>query len=167
VHSRNGFTARDNWVGVAATEMSRARRDIGGDYFTVAFDVVDNRPKALAPAMTADGGAGLVRAPYTVQVQLRTSCIGCQKNGFAVTSVMVQQPGTYSVRLPCPAQRTVGTVSLEMKDGRNFFFSDTFTVSFHMHVYRLLKWLLALPFLLMSLALVNLGAQKNGAALPE
>lgn len=167
VHSRNGFTARDNWVGVAATETSRARRDIGGDYFTVTFDVVDNRPKAFSPAVTAEGGPGSVRAPYTVQVELHATCNGCKKNGFATTSMVAPQPGTYSVRLPCPVQRTVGTVSLEMKDGRNFFFSDTFTVSFHMHVYRLLKWLLALPFLLMSLALVNLGAQKNGAALPE
>jgi hypothetical protein len=72
-------------------------------------------------------------------------------------------PGTYALSLPCPRQRQRGTIVLRMTDARMFSFTDSFAVSFHMHVYRMLKWLLALPFLGMVLAAVSVNVWENVA----
>jgi hypothetical protein len=57
------------------------------------------------------------------------------------------QPGVYKVKLPCVPVRTLGTVMLEMVDKNGLYFSDEFALTFHLHYYRLLKWLIVFPLL--------------------
>lgn len=62
--------------------------------------------------------------------------------------------------------RTTGTVLVEMVDRNGLYFSDEFSLTFHMHYYKLLKWLLFLPLLGMFGLLVILRPQE-GAPLPS
>ena len=43
-----------------------------------------------------------------------------------------------------------------MRDDHQLLFVDEFALSFHMHFYRLLKWLLAAPFAAAAIALLAL-----------
>lgn len=57
--------------------------------------------------------------------------------------------------------RTMGTVLVEMVDRNGLYFSDDFSLTFHMHYYKLLKWLLVLPMLGMFGVLVILHPQGS------
>jgi len=76
------------------------------------------------------------------------------------------QAGVYKVNLPCVPVRTVGTVLVEMVDKNGLYFSDEFPLMFHMHYYRLLKWLLVLPLLGMAGVLLVTQPQDS-APLPS
>lgn len=43
---------------------------------------------------------------------------------------------------------------VEMLDEHKSYFSDEFSMSFHMHFYRIIKWILVLPLVAMLSALV-------------
>ena len=66
------------------------------------------------------------------------------------------RPGVYTVELPCPKTRTTAGVRLEMTAPGGLRFEDNFSVSFHVHYYRLLKWMVALPFTFMVAAVLAL-----------
>lgn len=76
------------------------------------------------------------------------------------------KPGIYRVSLPCVSVRTTGTVVVEMVDRNGLYFSDEFALTFHMRYYRLLKWLILLPFLGMVSVLLLVHPQE-GAPLPS
>lgn len=76
------------------------------------------------------------------------------------------QPGTYKFKLPVVPVRTIGTVIVEMVDKNGLYFSDEFSLTFHMHYYKLFKWLLVLPMVGMFGLLVILRPQE-GAPLPS
>lgn len=52
---------------------------------------------------------------------------------------MYDLPGTYTVTIPCPKSRSTAIVRLELKDKNKRLFVDEFSLSFHMHWYKLLK----------------------------
>lgn len=57
-----------------------------------------------------------------------------------------------------------------MTDESKVLFTDSYSLSFHMHFYRLLKWMLLLPFTLMAaviLAMHPSAAAVRDAALPS
>lgn len=66
------------------------------------------------------------------------------------------RPGVYTVEIPCPKTRTTAGVRLEMATAGGLRFEDNFSVSFHVHYYRLLKWMVALPFTFMVAAVLAL-----------
>lgn len=74
--------------------------------------------------------------------------------------------GTHRVKLPTVSVRTGGTVLVEMVDKNGLYFSDDFSLTFHMYYYKLLKWLLVLPMLGMFGILVILRPQE-GMPLPS
>lgn len=77
-------------------------------------------------------------------------------------------PGTYALLLPCPLSRMHATITVEMVDARHMSFVDSYSVSFHMDVHRMLKWLLVLPFVAMALASLLLDSSgKSSSSLPE
>lgn len=76
------------------------------------------------------------------------------------------QPGVYKVKLPCVPVRTLGTVMLEMVDKSGLYFSDEFALTFHLHYYRLLKWLIVFPLLGMVGVLLVIQPQDS-APLPS
>lgn len=63
-------------------------------------------------------------------------------------------PGVYQVKVPCVSVRTTGSVLVEMVDKNGLYFSDEFSLTFHMRYYRLLKWLICLPFVGMVTLLI-------------
>ncbi len=52
-------------------------------------------------------------------------------------------------QLACPRTRSTATIHIEMADAHGLTLSDEFSLSFHLHFHRLLKWLVALPMLVM------------------
>ena len=83
-----------------------------------------------------------------------------------IESQYINEPGKHQFRLPCVPVRSSGTVILEMIDKNGFYFTDEFALSFHMHYYRLMKWMVALPMLGMFCILLWLHPE-TGAALPS
>lgn len=67
--------------------------------------------------------------------------------------------GVHRIKLPTVGVRTAGMVLVEMVDKNGIYFSDEFALTFHMHYYKLLKWLLVLPMLGMFAVLVILRPQ--------
>lgn len=79
---------------------------------------------------------------------------------------MVDKPGKQRVKLPTVPVRTTGTVIVEMVDRNGLFFSDEFSLTFHMNYHKLLKWLLVLPMLGMFGMIVVLRPRED-APLPS
>lgn len=69
-------------------------------------------------------------------------------------------PGKYRMKVPTVGVRTTGTIILEMVDSNGLYFSDEFSLTFHMYYYKLLKWLVILPMLGMFGILVILRPQE-------
>lgn len=69
-------------------------------------------------------------------------------------------PGKHRIKLPTVGVRTTGTVLVEMVDKNGLYFSDDFSLTFHMYYYKLLKWLLVLPMLGMFGVLLILRPQE-------
>lgn len=76
------------------------------------------------------------------------------------------RPGKQRIKLPTVPVRTTGTVMVEMVDKNGIYFSDEFSLTFHMHYYKLLKWLIVLPMIGMFGILVILRPQES-APLPS
>ena len=76
-------------------------------------------------------------------------------------------PGTYTLDVPCPRTRSTATVRIEMTDSHGIKLVDSFSLSFHMHFHRLLKWLVALPLLGSSLAILAMQRRVGGPVLPS
>lgn len=70
------------------------------------------------------------------------------------------RPGKHRIKLPTVGVRTTGTVLVEMVDKNGLYFSDDFSLTFHMYYYKLLKWLLVLPMLGMFGVLLILRPQE-------
>jgi hypothetical protein len=83
-----------------------------------------------------------------------------------IESRVIDEPGKHQFRMPCVPVRSSGMVVLEMTDKNGFYFSDEFSLTFHMHYYRLMKWMVALPMLGMFFILLWLHPE-TGAALPS
>lgn len=75
-------------------------------------------------------------------------------------SQIFERPGKYRIKLPTVGVRTTGTVLVEMVDKNGLYFTDEFSLTFHMYYYKLLKWLLVLPMLGMFGVLVILRPQE-------
>lgn len=71
-----------------------------------------------------------------------------------------KEPGKHRIKLPTVSVRTTGTVLVEMVDKNGLYFSDEFSLTFHMYYYKLLKWLLVLPMLGMFGVLMILRPQE-------
>lgn len=141
--------------GVFVTDATRAASEASGDAFIVQFTIVDSRPGAAkAAARVAAARQGGERAPppgpYTVVITLRVP--GLQP---AVTAASYAAAGTYSLALPVPRTRGHGLVTVRMQDAFGLASEDAYSVAFHVRYYRILKWLLVLPFTAMAVALAS------------
>ncbi|TVU44349.1 hypothetical protein EJB05_03785 [Eragrostis curvula] len=150
----NNAAYRYNREGIYVKHGSRTFRDEEGKHFWVEFEIVD---KYRVPYGN--------QAPYNVTVTLLVPG-NYQGDRRIVVSGMYQQPGKQRIMLPTVSVRTTGTVLVEMVDKNGLYFSDEFSLTFHMHYYKLLKWLVILPMLGMFGVLVILRPQE-GAPLPS
>ncbi|XP_062212885.1 protein DEFECTIVE IN EXINE FORMATION 1-like isoform X2 [Phragmites australis] len=151
---RNNAAYRYNREGIYVKRGSRTFRDEEGKHFWLEFEIVD---KYRVPYGN--------QAPYNVTVTLLVPG-NYQGDRRIVVNEVYHQPGKQRMKLPTVSVRTTGTVLLEMVDKNGFYFSDEFSLTFHMHYYKLLKWLVLLPMLGMFVVLVILRPQE-GAPLPS
>ncbi|KAG0468105.1 hypothetical protein HPP92_017433 [Vanilla planifolia] len=150
----NNPASRYDREGIYVLHTSRGFRDEEGKSFWVEFEIID---KYRVPS----GFQG----PYNVTLNLLVPG-NYQGERRIVVSHAYTQPGKQRVRLPTVPVRTTGTVVVEMVDRNGLRFFDEFSLTFHMHYYKLLKWLLLLPMLGMFGVLVLLRPQE-GAPLPS
>lgn len=151
---RNNAAYRYNRQGIYVKHGSRAFRDEEGKHFWVEFEIVD---KYRVPY----GNQG----PYNVTVTLLVPG-NYQGDRRIVVSQIYHEPGSQRMQLPTVPVRTTGTVLVEMVDKHGIHFSDEYSLTFHTHYYKLLKWLVVLPMLGMFCVLVILRPQE-GAPLPS
>eukprot|EP00884_Botryococcus_braunii_P005749 jgi/Botrbrau1/15175/Bobra.0149s0040.1 len=167
VQAGNGFVARDNWAGLYATGSSRAWRDVRGQSLQVRFTIVDKRP----PVVLASGSQrNATHGPYTVFVTLQGVGLKEMNSGDQPVIGMTdtfKEPGTYTIEIPCPRTRSTATVHLEMLDPNQLRWTDDFSISFHVHFHRLLKWLVAVPLTLCAAAVLAAPLQDISMSLPS
>ncbi|KAL3327308.1 hypothetical protein AABB24_035134 [Solanum stoloniferum] len=145
---RNNAAYRLDREGVYVTPSSRAFRDEEGKSFWVEIEIFD---KYRYPSGS--------QAPYNVTVSLLVPG-NYQGERTIKQNKIFNQPGKHRLMLPTVSVRTAGTVLVEMVDKNGLYFSDDFSLTFHFHYYKLLKWLLVLPMLGMFGMLVILRPQE-------
>ncbi|KAI6698390.1 hypothetical protein NL676_018509 [Syzygium grande] len=145
---RNNVANRYDRKGVYVSHSSRTFRDEEGKSFWVEIEIVD---KHRYPSG--------YQAPYNVTTTLLVPG-NYQGERRIRQNQTYDRPGKYRIKLPTVGVRTTGTVLVEMVDKNGLYFSDEFSLTFHMHYYKLLKWLLVLPMLAMFGILVILRPQE-------
>lgn len=145
---RNNVANRHDREGVYVSHSSRTFRDEEGKSFWVEFEIVD---KNRYPSG--------YQAPYNVTTTLLVPG-NYQGERRIRQNQIYDRPGKYRIKLPTVGVRTTGTVLVEMVDKNGLYFSDEFSLTFHMYYYKLLKWLLVLPMLVMFGILVILRPQE-------
>ncbi|GFY82313.1 defective in exine formation protein [Actinidia rufa] len=145
---RNNVGNRINREGIHVSQSSRAFRDEEGKSFWVEIEIVD---RYRVPSGS--------QAPYNVTTTLLVPG-NYQGERTIKQNQIFDHAGKYKIKLPTVGVRTTGTVLVEMTDKNGVYFSDEFSLTFHMYYYRLLKWLLVLPMLGMFGVLVILRPQE-------
>ncbi|XP_061344418.1 protein DEFECTIVE IN EXINE FORMATION 1 [Gastrolobium bilobum] len=146
---RNNVANRHSREGIYITHPSRAFRDEEGKSFWVEIEIVDNYRYPSG-----------YQGPYNVTITLLVPG-NYQGERTIKQNHTYYQPGKQRIKLPTVGVRTTGTVLVEMVDRNGLYFSDDFSLTFHMHYYKLLKWLLVLPMLGMFGVLVILRPQGS------
>ncbi|KAE8697722.1 Protein DEFECTIVE IN EXINE FORMATION 1 [Hibiscus syriacus] len=145
---RNNVANRYNREGVYVTHSSRIFRDEEGKNFWVEIEIVDKHRYPTG-----------FQAPYNVTTTLLVPG-NYQGERRIKQSQIFERPGKYRIKLPTVGVRTTGTVVVEMVDKNGLYFSDDFSLTFHMYYYKLLKWLLVIPMIGMFGVLVILRPQE-------
>lgn len=145
---RNNVATRYNREGVFISQSSRTFRDEEGKNFWVEIEIVD---RYRNPSGT--------QAPYNITTTLMVPG-NYQGERKIKQNQIFKEPGKYRIKLPTVSVRTTGTVLVEMVDKNGLYFSDEFSLTFHMYYYKLLKWLLVLPMLGMFGVLMILRPQE-------
>jgi len=145
---RNNVANRFNREGIYISPSSRVFRDEEGKSFWVEIEIVD---KYRIPSGS--------QAPYNVTTTMLVPG-NYQGDRTIKQNQIFDRPGKYKIKLPTVGVRTTGTVLVEMADKNGVYFSDEFSLTFHMYYYKLLKWLLVLPMLGMFCVLVILRPQE-------
>ncbi|KAJ4761384.1 hypothetical protein LUZ62_071759 [Rhynchospora pubera] len=153
-HGKNNMAYRYNREGVYVAPGSRAFRDEEGKHFWVETHIVDS--------YRMPSGS---QAPYNLTTTLLVPG-NYQGERKIVHNQVYDSPGKKRVKLPTVPVRTTGMVVVEMVDKNGLYFSDEFSLTFHMHYYKLLKWLVLLPMVGMFGMLVVLRPHE-GAPLPS
>ena len=63
--------------------------------------------------------------------------------------------------------RSTATVRLELRDRYGVVLEDSFSVSFHLHYAKLLKWLTAAPLIACAAAVLSMETRSLGLMLPS
>lgn len=129
---RNAF-AIGVWQGVRLAEDTKQRHHVSGNTFYFTFEIVDLRP---------------ARGPnhhYSVKLWHGT------RLWYSST---VYARGVHTASIPTPPEIMSASLTLEVVNEHGQAFFDTWNVGFNQSWYRTLKWLVALPVIFMSLALM-------------
>ncbi|KAH7852432.1 hypothetical protein Vadar_024746 [Vaccinium darrowii] len=152
---RNNVANRFNREGIYVSPSSRAFRDEGSKSFWVEMEIVD---RYRIPSGS--------QAPYNVTTTLLVPGNFPGEKTIKQNQIF-DRAGKFKIKLPTVGVRSTGTVLVEMVDKNGIYFSDEFSLTFHMHYYKLLNWLLVLPMLGMFGVLVILRPQDQAMPLPS
>ena len=154
VHSVNNMAARCG-AAFGVRGKDRGYHDVRGERIDVPFEIVDTR--VTVPVVETKGGAP--HGPYKVTVTVTSP-------GFsAVARGSYDNPGAYKLSAKIPNRRARGRVTVKVSDASALYVEDSYSVSFHMRYYRVLKWVLVLPFIAATTALMQM-TRGEGNALP-
>lgn len=160
----HGLFARHDYFGIFADGAWRAPHDVAGESTSIKVHVVDKRPLAAANGTVLRYGHS---GPYRISAVLKDVVIWEMNMGSQPVmggSHTLDTPGSFVFTIPTPHSRTTATVVLTVSDAAGFSASDEFVMSFHMHYYKLLKWLLALPMVASAaLTLAVLSGNRVGS----
>jgi len=131
----NGFTAKEGYQGIMISPESRVQRDVVGDHFKIMFEIVDQRPHAR----------GSFHRKYHVRITVGRSVVVLSKTYYRATR--------FVEIVRAPTQRMQGTLYLTMRNEYGQYFEDSLPISFNMHFYNAIKWLVLLPFGLLAVVL--------------
>lgn len=133
----NNVEMRDGRQGVYVLDRYRHHHDSSGATMMIGFEIVDKRP---VPGFGGKGGK------YTISISVG--------GNLKLFTKEYDKPGEYLEEVPCPARRQFSTIVVEMTNEQGQHFEDAVAMSFNMHFYRALKWLVLAPLLTMSSVLV-------------
>jgi hypothetical protein len=129
---RNSF-ATGVWQGVRINEKTKQRHHVSGNKFAFSFEIIDERKARGANAR--------------YQVSLWHGATKWFSGTF-------YEKGIHNVVIAAPSEIMSATLRLEVTNEHGQAFFDSWNVGFNQSWYRTLKWLLALPVVFMSLALL-------------
>ncbi|PRP84827.1 hypothetical protein PROFUN_07481 [Planoprotostelium fungivorum] len=141
---RNGYTARENLQGIFVRGQNRDTRDISRESFSVQFEIVDKRPKHLRPPV------------YRVKILYGNHLLFKREYKSA---------GFYTEVMTSPLERMSTMIYIEMTNEYGQAFFDSFSVTFHKHFYRIIKYALVVPMLVIG-AFVTIYTQRSTTPLP-
>ena len=75
--------------------------------------------------------------------------------------------GWAAVGHPSAVRRSTATVRLQLRDKHGVVLEDSFSVSFHLHFAKLLKWLTAGPLVACAAAVLSMQTRSLEAVLPS
>lgn len=112
-------------------------KEVSGNGFYVDFTIVDTVASS--------------KLKYNVTISV---------NGFQSFFKSYNQPGRYSAYLAVPKDVKSAIVTLWMENSAHQIFTHFFPVTFNIRFYRLLKYVLFLPLILIVLSLVKLETEQ-------
>eukprot|EP01012_Entosiphon_sulcatum_P025518 TRINITY_DN3084_c0_g1_i1.p1 TRINITY_DN3084_c0_g1~~TRINITY_DN3084_c0_g1_i1.p1 ORF type:complete len:983 (-),score=210.38 TRINITY_DN3084_c0_g1_i1:28-2955(-) len=133
----NGFTAKEGYMGVMISAPSRVHRDVVGDHFKILFEIVDRR---------APQRRDTHHQMYHVKITVGRS--------ITILSKTYYRPGRYVQVVRAPQERMQTTLYITMSNEFHQVFEDSMPISFNMHFYNTIKWLVILPFAAITIVLM-------------
>lgn len=183
---RNGFTHAAGYHGIAASEETRGHRDVIGKTFPFEFEITDNRAQRLdekttnektnknknknknnIDAMDSDAtgeesntGRNIGDAGVNTNSNNRYH-VSLKHGNQVLFSASYEEAGVYIEQVPTLSIPMTARLSLEMTNEHQQLFTDRFTLSFNLGFYKLIKWLLVLPFALLCFLLIFVKSLKT------
>ena len=162
VHSVNNMAARCG-AAFGVRGVDRGYHDVRGERIDVPFEILDTREIVVPIGKDTKGSKDqrtlISHGPYKVTVTVTSP-------GFsAVATASYDKPGKYRLSAEIPNKRARGRVTVKVSDASALYVEDGYSVSFHMRYYRVLKWVLVLPFIAATTALTQM-TRGEGNALP-
>ena len=127
-----------DYHGVYWADLTRSTTHHRGRTLWLSFRIVDRRAKAVTPKLQ---GVGVVSAKYNVSILL---------DRHVLYSHWHYRPGEYRVSVTAPSGVGVGMLRVRMMNEHRQRFEDKVRVVMNGHWYRIVKWMLSLPMLLMA-----------------
>jgi hypothetical protein len=147
-HALNGFTAREDYLGVYIADETKQHIEVVGNDFQLIFTIIDARPSTVRTTDTEP-------VHYHVTLALGRKQILLQETYTA--------PGTYQVTIAAIHEPSVRSLRLTMVNEHGQVFEDSLTLEFNVHYYKLLKWVVTFPLLILVAILYIFKTDKGPA----
>ena len=139
--SANLMTHRNKYFGIYGED--RGYFDARGEFMTIKYRMRDNRSIFGSKMKKKASNFG----PYVVTVTLNALDVNFMEKASKYYEDVMEID---QITLRVPKVKSRGEIFIEMKDGSGVVATDTYSVSFHERHYRILKWIVALPFIGMT-----------------